>query len=66
MVKTDNAEKHIEIIQKFIGSISKDNDENSNATIEIWRQNDVYFRSIINIVICMIKKRYGKSFQNFA
>ena len=66
VVYTENAAKHIEIIQKFIGPILKDNDENDNATIEIWRQNDVYFRSIMSILICIIKKWHGKSFQNFA
>jgi len=66
VVYTENAKKHIEIIQKFIGPILKDNDENSNAAIEIWRQNDVCFRSIISIVICIIKKWHGKCFQNFA
>ena len=66
MVYTENAEKHTEIIQKFIEPILKDNDENSNPTIKIRRQNDVYFRSIITIVICVAKKMHGKIFQNFA
>ena len=66
VVYTENAEKHIEIIQTFIGPILKDNDDDSNATIEIWRQNNVYFRSIICIVVCIIKKWHGERFQNFA
>ena len=65
VVYTENAAKHIEIIQKFIGSILKDNDENPNETIEIGRQNKVYFRSVISLMTCIIKKMHGKSFKTF-
>jgi len=66
VVYTENAAKHLEIIQKCIGPILKDDDENSNETIEISRQNDVYFRSIISIETCIINKWHSIFFQNVA